>query len=122
MNVPGMKWYSVKLVYQIESSGAVKTEFDIQWRLIMADDYLWAVEKAGTLGRLGESTLVQADQQKVYWKFVGVAEIQPLTTIEDGVVLASETEEPTDDQQYRQMIRRRHERLRADACTVINLN
>jgi hypothetical protein len=85
-----MTWYVIKLVYQIMTESG-KPQFDVQLRLIRADELEWAIEKAHTMGRLGETMFSNQNLNQVRWKFVGVSDLIPLAGIEDGVQLYSET-------------------------------
>jgi hypothetical protein len=87
-----MHWYVIRLVYQIVNSSTSEQQFDEQVRLIQADCMEWAVEKAATLGRLGEEFFYNQQQTAVQWKFIGVTDVIPVDSIEDGVQLFSETQ------------------------------
>jgi len=101
-----MKWYIAKLVFQVISGDGLHTpQFDEQWRLIKADEIIWAHEKARVLGWLEQGRFDAEHQRKVEWRFIEVAEIQQITTMEDGVQLYSTTEEPLDANAYVDLVR-----------------
>ncbi|HPW64128.1 MAG TPA: DUF4288 domain-containing protein [Cyclobacteriaceae bacterium] len=103
-----MNWYIAKLVFQVISGEGFHTpQFDEQWRLIKADEVAWAHEKARVLGWLEQGCFDDERQRKVEWSFIEVAEIQQVTTMEDGAQLYSTTEEPIDAIAYLEMIRRK---------------
>lgn len=103
-----MNWYIAKLVFQVISGEGFHTpQFDEQWRLIKADEVTWAHEKARVLGWLEQGCFDDECQRKVEWRFIEVAEIQQVTTMEDGVQLYSTTEEPNDAMAYVDLVRRK---------------
>jgi hypothetical protein len=96
-----MNWYLAKFVYQaVSGNGSHAAQFDEQLRLIRADEFDWAREKANILGRLGECSFVNDKQELVKWKFVNVVDICPITSMEDGVEIYASIEEPTDVADY----------------------
>ena len=105
-----MKWYSIKLVYQILTEKG-KPQVDEQLRLIRADDDDWAKEKAYTLGRLGETIFFNPSNDKLQWKFIGVADLVQVDEIEDGVELYSETKELKNIDRYMENIKKRSARI-----------
>jgi hypothetical protein len=107
-----MKWFLAKFVYQVVSgNGSHAPQFDEQLRLIRADEFDWAREKANILGRLGECTFVNDKQELVKWKFVNVVDVCPITSMEDGVEIYSSTEEPKDASDYLEMVQAKAKRL-----------
>ncbi len=103
-----MNWYIAKLVFQVISGEGFHTpQFDEQWRLIKADEVTWAHEKARVLGWLEQGCFDDECQRKAEWRFIEVAEIQQVTTMEDGVQLYSTTEEPIDAIAYVDLVRRK---------------
>lgn len=101
-----MKWYIAKLVFQVISGDGLQApQFDEQWRLIKADEIIWAHEKARVLGWLEQRRFDAEHRRKVEWRFIEVAEIQQITTMEDGVELYSTTEEPLDANAYVDLVR-----------------
>lgn len=96
-----MNWYLAKLIFQVRSGeGAYTSQFDEQWRLIRADEVAWAYEKATVLGRLDEGNFLNDRDETVVWKFIEVADIHSIGSMEDGVQLFSSTEEPKDADAY----------------------
>lgn len=107
-----MKWYLAKFVYQVVSgAGNHAPQFDEQLRLIRADEFDWAKEKATILGRLGECQFVNDRQETVTWKFINVTDICPINSMEDGDEIYSSTEEPKDVRDYLQLIDAKANRL-----------
>ncbi len=100
-----MKWYLVKLVYQVVSDeGAHTPQFDEQLRMIRAEELDWAREKAKVLGQIGAFTFLNNRKEEVKWKFIDVVDICEIGEIEDGVQLYSTTEEPDDVTSYLNLI------------------
>jgi hypothetical protein len=96
-----MNWYLAKLIFQVRSGeGTHAPQFDEQWRLIRADEVAWAYEKASVLGRLDESSFLNDRNEMVAWKFIEVADIHLIGSLEDGAQLFSSTEEPMDANAY----------------------
>jgi hypothetical protein len=96
-----MNWYLAKLIFKVKSGEGTHTpQFDEQWRLIRADEVTWAYEKATVLGRLEESHFMNDRAETVEWKFIDVAEIHRISSIEDGGELFSATHEPVDADHY----------------------
>jgi Domain of unknown function (DUF4288) len=101
-----MNWYLAKLIFQVRSGEGTHTpQFDEQWRLIRADEVAWAYEKASVLGRLDESSFLNERSEMVSWKFIEVADIHLIGTLEDGAQLFSATEEPQDANAYIEQIK-----------------
>ncbi len=100
-----MKWYLVKLVYQVVSGeGAHTPQFDEQLRMIRAEELDWAREKAKVLGQIGAFAFLNHRKEEVKWKFIDVVDICEIGEIEDGVQLYSTTEEPDDVTSYLSLI------------------
>jgi Domain of unknown function (DUF4288) len=109
-----MKWYIAKLVFQvINAEGLQAPQFDVQWRLIKADEVAWAHEKARVIGWLEQEYSDEEHQRKVEWKFIEVAEIQQITSMEDGIQLYSSTEVPLDAYANVDLVRRKAEQCLA---------
>ncbi|MFM9838822.1 MAG: DUF4288 domain-containing protein [Cyclobacteriaceae bacterium] len=107
-----MNWYLAKFVYQVVSgNGKHAPQFDEQLRLIRADEFEWAIEKANILGRLGECSFVNDKQELVKWKFVNVVDVCPITCMEDGVEIYSSTEEPKEVSDYLELVQAKANRL-----------
>jgi hypothetical protein len=107
-----MKWFLAKFVYQVVSgNGSHVAQFDEQLRLIRADEFDWAREKASILGRLGECSFTNDKQELVKWKFVNVIDLCPVTSMEDGAEIYSSTEEPKDVSDYLEVVQSKAKRL-----------
>lgn len=101
-----MNWYLAKLIFQVRSGeGSPTPQFVEQWRLIRADEVAWAFEKASVLGRLDESSFLNEQNEMVLWKFIEIADIHLIGSLEDGDQLFSSTEEPLDASTYIEQIK-----------------
>lgn len=108
-----MKWYLVKLVYQVVSgNGAHTPQFDEQLRMIRAEELDWARAKAKVLGQIGAFSFLNNRKEEVNWKFIDVVDI---CEIEDGAQLYSTTEEPEDVSSYLNGISAKAKRIYAFA-------
>lgn len=111
-NILGMNWYVAKLVYQVIcGEGNHTPQFDEQLRLIRADQLEWAWEKAQVLGRMGQCIFQNCNEQNVQWKFIDVIDVVPISSMEDGAEVYSETSEPADAEEYIALIHARAERF-----------
>ena len=109
-----MKWYLVKLVYQVVSGeGAHTPQFDEQLRLIRAEELDWAREKANVLGQIGAFSFLNDRSEKVSWKFIDVVDVCEIGEIEDGAQLYSTTEEPQDVSSYLNIVESKAKRVLA---------
>jgi hypothetical protein len=92
-----MNWYITKIVFNIASETKAN-QFDEQLRLVAAETKEEAFLKARTIGLREEDIFYNDNLKEVKWEFVNVAEIIPLSKLEDGTELYSrihETEEAT---------------------------
>ena len=109
-----MKWYLVKLVYQVVSGdGAHTPQFDEQLRMIRAEELDWAREKAKVLGQIGAFSFLNDRKEEVNWKFIDVVDICEIGEIEDGVQLYSTTAEPDDVPSYLDVVSAKAKRIHA---------
>ncbi|MFN7260854.1 MAG: DUF4288 domain-containing protein, partial [Cyclobacteriaceae bacterium] len=53
-------------------------------RLIRAEEFAWAKEKARRLGRLGECSFLLERKESVQWKFINVVDLCSITSIFGG--------------------------------------
>lgn len=107
-----MNWYVAKIVYQVVCGEGIHTpQFDEQLRLIRADEFEWAWEKAQILGRMEQCTFKNCKQQDVQWKFIDVVDVALISSVEDGAQIYAETEEPADAGEYMALTRAKAERF-----------
>lgn len=103
-----MKTYLAKITYRIICGNGNHTpQFDVQLRLIYADDDFHAFQKARLLGEREEDSFFNSKMKPVLWKFLDVTEIHPLTELADGVELYSQIREEEDALLYEKEVRKR---------------
>ena len=96
-----MKWYLAKIVYRIICGDGNHTpQFDEQLRLVQAEDYMHAFQKARIMGETEEDNFLNNNQKPVHWKFIDVSELHPLDNLVDGVELYSKICEEENAAQY----------------------
>jgi Domain of unknown function (DUF4288) len=97
----GMNWYLIKLIYQIViGDGPHVPQFDVQLRLISADDPDWALEKAEIVGRIGASSFINASNEQVRRTFIAVEDVRKIGDLEDGAELYAQIIEPDNMAEY----------------------
>ena len=94
-------WFIVKLVFEIEHQNTeAQTQFDEQWRLIMAEDSLEAHEKAVLIGSAESETITKLDGSILDWKFLSVTDILPFSAESDGSEIFSRVETSDNPKNY----------------------
>ena len=107
-----MKWYIVKLVFQIIcGDGRHIAQFDEQLRLVQAENEDNAFEKAGLLGTAETENFYNQRNQLVQWKFINISELYQLSLI-DGAELHSKISEVDDDFSYVNLINGKAEQIK----------
>ena len=108
-----MKWYLAKIVFRIIcGTGKHTPQFDEQLRLVAAESAEMAFMKAVGLGKAGEDSFFNMQQQLVQWKFVNVAEIIHLHEMTDGAEMYSAIKEADDATQYESSIHARAQHIK----------
>lgn len=103
-----MKWYLAKIVFRIIcGNGRHTPQFDEQLRLVAAESAELAFMKAVGLGKDGEDSFFNMQQELVQWKFINVAEIIQLHEMTDGAEMYSAIKEADDATQYESSIHAR---------------
>lgn len=111
-----MKWFIAKLVFNISTSEQKhKPQFDEQLRLISAENQEEAFLKARKLGLREEDSFLNDTLHQVKWEFINVAEILPLTSLEDGMELYSHVHETDEAKSYINDVHQRAIFLRMNA-------
>ena len=107
-----MKWYLVKIVYQIICGDGNHTpQFDEQLRLIHADDDLHAFQKARSVGEKEQDGFLNAITKPVKWKFIDVSELTLLNNFVDCAEMYSRIQEEDDAELYIQLVKMRANHL-----------
>ena len=96
-----MNCYLAKIVYQVIcGEGKHTPQFDEQLRLIAADNYDDAFEKATDIGLRGEQSFPNYRQQLVQWKFINVCELYCTADYADGAEMYSAIKEVANPDMY----------------------
>jgi hypothetical protein len=96
-----MKWYLVKMVYQIIcGDGRHTPQFDEQLRLIVAGNGSEAFDKAVTMGMKEQESFLNQKNELVQWQFVNVPEVYRLSKLIDGAEIYSRINEVEDAEAY----------------------
>jgi hypothetical protein len=96
-----MNWFISKIVFQISSENtAHKPQFDEQLRLIAADNAEEAFMKARKIGLDEEDCFLNDHNNQVRWEFINVAEVVPVSSIQNGVELFSAIHETENAKEY----------------------
>ena len=96
-----MNWYVAKLVFRVTSgSGDHQAQFDEQLRLISADNEYQAFEKATNIGYANQDSFVNVQKQMVKWQFIDVAELNAISSLNDGAELYYNIHEAADPDLY----------------------
>lgn len=107
-----MNWYITKLIFRIISGdGNHCAQFDEQLRLIEAATEAGAIEKANTIGMGGQDSFLNAKKETVRWEFIGVTEVNGVTTLTDGAEIYYRLREVDDADAYIEAIRQKAELL-----------
>lgn len=107
-----MKWYLVKLVYQIIcGDGSHTPQFDEQLRIIRAEDDLHAFQKARRVGEKEQDSFLNAVQKPVKWKFIDVTEMNVLNEFVDCAEMYSRIKEEDDAEIFIQLVKLRASHL-----------
>ena len=111
-----MTWFIAKLVFNISTAEQKhKPQFDEQLRLISAENQEEAFIKARKLGLREEDSFLNDTLHQVKWEFINVAEILPLTSLEDGIELYSHVHETDEAKSYIHEVHQRAIFLRMNA-------
>lgn len=100
-----MQQFIAKIIFRIICGNGIHTpQFDEQLIFITAHSETEALHRAHTVGSQKEESYLNDDKEKVYWKFIGVAELQKIESIDNGVELYSSIREVDDAPNYISMI------------------
>lgn len=96
-----MNWFLAKIIFRIVcGNGEHAPQFDMQLRLIQAEDETVAFSKARVIGESEQSSFLNHHQKLVQWKFINVSELYKLSELIDGAELYSRVQEVDDADQY----------------------
>lgn len=116
-----MYWYLAKLVYRITSGNGHHTpQFDVQYRLVRAEEPGWALEKAHILGKIGEATFENEKHEPVKWEFIAVEDVRKIPHLDDGAQLYGRIFETDNPGEYMAVMHARSQRLRELDPSIID--
>ncbi len=102
-----MKWYLVKLVFQIcTNQEGVNHQFDESLRLVQASCKEHAYNKAFVMGTMEQSKLDTCYQSQLEWRFIEVSEITEIGELNDGIEVHSLTTETNSPDTYIELLKR----------------
>lgn len=117
-----MRWYLAKIVFRIICGNGKHTpQFDEQLRLVAAESAELAFIKSVSLGRAGEDSFLNMQQELVQWKFINVAEIMQLHEMKDGAEMYSAIKEADDAQQYERSIHARAQHISSSCGELLTV-
>lgn len=108
-----MNYFVAKLVFQLitnENNNSV--QFDEQLRLVDAVNEELALEMAYQIGIMNQEDIVSRNNEKVYWKFVAVTEIQHIGEIEHGKEIHYKITEPDNATDYLTLVTEKAKHLK----------
>jgi hypothetical protein len=83
-----MNWFIAKLVFAIHHHpNAISTQFDEQFRLVLAKDTLEALLKSRMLGIKEEHSFTNENGIEVSWEFIDVIALNLIESFTDGMEL-----------------------------------
>jgi len=110
-----MNWYIAKIIFGINGEDQSKKQFDEQLRLIVAHEQEEALLKARMIGLNEEESFLNDKNKIVKWEFINVAELVPITKLEDGVEVYSRIHETDEAKSYIHYIHQKAVALRLHA-------
>jgi len=114
-----MNWYITKIVFNIKAENhAAKGQFDEQIRLVKAGSREEAFLKARVIGLNEEDTFYNDHMKEVKWEFVNVAEVFPLSRLDDGIELYSRIHETEEANSYIHIVHQKAIAIRLNKGTI----
>jgi hypothetical protein len=95
-----MNWFIAKIVFKIEGKNQEFIQFDEQIRLLDAVNEDLALEMAHQFGLMQQDEVVAHVKGKLFWKFIGVTEINYLGEITNGTQVHCQINEPLNVSNY----------------------
>jgi len=83
-----MKTYASQIIYSIKCDGHFTGQYDEQWRLILAEDELTAIEEAKVVGKHESSIMVDRHGRTISWEMIAIKDIKELD-LGHGALLTS---------------------------------
>jgi hypothetical protein len=115
-----MNWFLVTLMYTLNAKGKdEKIQLNQQLRMILAEDALHALFKGRLLGE--RETIDGYKNGSGYnWKFIDVADVVPMKTLNDGAQVWSSINEEIDADSYIRNARSKSNALFEEAVQEFN--
>ncbi len=114
-----MKKYIAQTVFEISAIGTVQTEFDIQYRLVLANDAYSALLKALSHAKKQEGSVTPMEGPDLFWKFIGITDLFPVDEVEDGGELFTQTHQTCEPAHYVQFVKQRTMAMQAKNLTFV---
>ncbi|MRX45591.1 DUF4288 domain-containing protein [Pedobacter puniceum] len=95
-----MKWFAVKLIFQIVNDNNKHFQFDEQLRLVQALSKEHALEMAHQVGLMAQENIISQNGHTLNWKFIAVTESEYVGEIEQGKEIHYHIEEPDNVELY----------------------
>lgn len=103
-----MKQYLASLFFEIQKGPTKgKQSFDEQFCTLSAENEMDAWQKAWKLGKSHECALKTSTGEDLYWSFVCVTHLFPLSTEKDGDLIFSQTHESEEGEELKEAMHRR---------------
>ncbi len=107
-----MNFFVAKLIFQLQSNEEQSNQFDEQLRLIEAVDEALALEMAHQIGLMNQENVTSKNNQKVYWKFIAVTEIQHIGEVNNGKEIYYKIVEPEQANDYLALVHEKANHLK----------
>ena len=103
-----MKQFLASLFFEIQNGPTQgKQSFDEQYCTLSAESEMDAWQKAWKLGKSKECALKTSTSEDLYWSFVCVTHLYPLSTEKDGDLVFSLTHESLEGEEMKEAMNRR---------------
>jgi hypothetical protein len=107
-----MNWFIAKLVFAIHHHpNAISTQFDEQFRLVLAKDTLEALLKSRMLGIKEEHSFTNENAIEVSWDFIDVIDLSLIESFTDGMELNARIFEQDSNDLYIDYVKHRGQAL-----------
>lgn len=102
-----MKKYIAQTIFEVQREDTLLCEFDIQYRLVSANDAAGALLKAVSSARQQEGPITPLEGPEMYWKFVGITDLYPIDEVEEGGEVFTQSHVTPEPKEYRQFVKQR---------------
>lgn len=113
-----MEKYLAKLIFYINvDNNSEASQFDEQTRIIESRSLEDAFYKARVIGKKEEEVFTDAQNKRVSWEFIDVAEMYCLNEVQDGGQVYSSTHKTRDTNSFIKYIRQKSMEIQAKNLT-----